>query len=816
MKEINGTITLAFVEEDNRQRVIFRVIPLCTREGSTFHGSAEEFPDEGSLRIIPDKREQSTFKERMREIGGLCAIQLFSDGKELVKVRQNRNYSPDQGECNQYAIYSDVIFEFSEDGCFEVIEFDANADAALTKKVLLHKDKMLYGPILRGEVHGANIEELKPFGNDRFLLHTVETNDLGKHQVYWNPEATLNWRQRRSTLRRQRSNAEEQQTGLSIAAAEGKKAAPAKEANVKTAPKQEVQAPKAKEVQVEAKEATAQPVAKERKLPQMRRVARSAEILKQQQQEKEAAEKKETREEKEQETALPIGTHLEILDTDVSFEQHIDRLAQPLSVGANRLTSSLVEPEADVEETVARFTGTPIETVSGHFTRSSVRPEPLHHVVEQQLRQQREEVNTTLNAYGMLENPIEKMQACLEYVWQNVDMREQAISVLMKNERFVGDIVSQLRKDGLNLQASAAAEEQLMEIEAERLRLLMELETAKTNERKYREAAIASTIQKKRDELERVKRELKDAQALKAKLNETSQVLSRNNAEQVTAFIAANVNGYSGVAEQRILLSPVIGQNYTQQELAEQLRVHMNESGFSLNEDEAMSLLINFSLYDSLCFRAASMADAQLFASIMLESFGLQSVSATVYPNTFVEMVNLLPENTQRTPTVTIQLLGTETASVFGHKTLLLTDVGSDAEIENAFIPYPVINVPAMQKYGFGRTGEWEQIKPSAISSFSVIRADSHPMLDEAEKWFNDLKRELIHAELNLPDVILVSMRRFIEVATRRVRGGFIAAADTAVCHWIVPMIILRRGDSTKLAKVLAGLPRTMDMLGIR
>ena len=33
MKDINGTVTLAYVEEDNKQRVIFRVIPLCTREG---------------------------------------------------------------------------------------------------------------------------------------------------------------------------------------------------------------------------------------------------------------------------------------------------------------------------------------------------------------------------------------------------------------------------------------------------------------------------------------------------------------------------------------------------------------------------------------------------------------------------------------------------------------------------------------------------------------------------------------------------------------------------------------------------------------
>ena len=142
MKEINGTITLAYVEEDNRQRVIFRVIPLCTREGSVFHGSAEDFPDEGSLRIVPDKREQSTFKERMREAGGLCAIQLASDGKELMKVRQNRNYAPEEGEKNQFAIYSDVICELTEDGCFEVVEPGTDASAALTAKVLLRKDKI--------------------------------------------------------------------------------------------------------------------------------------------------------------------------------------------------------------------------------------------------------------------------------------------------------------------------------------------------------------------------------------------------------------------------------------------------------------------------------------------------------------------------------------------------------------------------------------------------------------------------------------------------------------------------------------------------
>lgn len=73
-----------------------------------------------------------------------------------------------------------------------------------------------------------------------------------------------------------------------------------------------------------------------------------------------------------------------------------------------------------------------------------------------------------------------------------------------------------------------------------------------------------------------------------------------------------------------MLLSPVVGRTYTQQELAEQLRVHMNDSGFSISDDEAVSLLINFSLYDALCFRARTLADAQLFAEVLLESFGAQ------------------------------------------------------------------------------------------------------------------------------------------------------------------------------------------------
>ena len=807
MKEINGTITLAYVEEDNRQRVIFRVIPLCTREGNVFHGGADDFPDEGSLRIVPDKREQSTFKERMREAGGLCAIQLASEGKELMKVRQNRNYAPEEGERNQYAIYSDVICELAEDGCFEVVEPGTDASHALTAKVLLHKDKMLYGPVEKEQAHKAAVEGLKPFGNDRFLLHTVETPALGRHSIYWDPEATLNWRQRRNSLRRKER-----------AAASEEEKARKSESKAKAEEKPRKEKPEAP-VKAEAK--PEKPVKQD---PHTRRVERAAEIVRQEEEQKareaaaaaEATVQQPPREEAEE--ALPIGAHLDILDSDLPFEQQISRLAQPLSEGANRLTNDAPEPEEEAPQTVARFSGTPLVNVGEKIVRTRRPPESMHHVVERQMRGQRDEImgeELGSGTYGLVENPIESLRTCMEYVWQNADMRQQAMDMLMENEAFTTDVAAALRRGGINLNAAAAAREQLAEIEADRISLLMQLETAKENEKKVREKAIASLSQKRRDEAERLKKEVDQLSRQREELLEQSRALSTENASRLTEFIAGQMSCLSGAGEQRVLLSPVVGRTYTQQELAEQLRVHMNDSGFSISDDEAVSLLINFSLYDALCFRARTLADAQLFADVLLESFGLKSVSAAVCPGAYVEMISLLPEDGRRTPTVTVQPLGTETMTVYGHKTLFLTDESTMPEPDR-LLPYPVISVPAMFKRGFGRAAQWQPVEAASLESFTAIRADSHPMLSDAEKWFTELKRVLSQAELVLPDAMAAGMRRFIEVASRKVRGGFLAAADMAASNWVVPLMMLSGCDTAKVADALAGLPRTMDLLGIR
>lgn len=794
MKDINGTVTLAYVEEDNKQRVIFRVIPLCTREGVAFHDAAEDFPDEGSLRIVPDKREQSTFKERMRDISGLCAIHLVNDGaKELIKVRQNRNYSPEAGERNKLAIYSDVICEFAEDGCFEVLQPGQDAAGALTSKVIFQKDKVLYGPVMKEEAASVDVETLHPFGNDRFLLQNIQNSLLGSRSIYWDPEAIVNWRQRRNAIRRKERAEERMELEPT--------AAPQPAAVNK---KEEIQQAKAS-LSEKAEKKTA---VREKTTETRKKVERTEKIEKAEKPEK--SEKSDTT--NVSEAALPIGAKLDILDQKLNFDQQISRLDQGIGSTANRLTIEEPAPEEEEPEIVSHFNGTPLVPSAKPITKSAARPESMHHVVEQQLFQNNDGENRSI--YRMVENPIDSLNTCLDYVWQNADMRNQAIEKLSENETFMRDMLQIFRRRGLNTQASAAAQEQLAEIEAERLSLLMQLDSAKQNAKQYREEAIASLSQKMRAESEKLKNEIKALEKTKKKLTDETQALSLQNARQTIEFFSRNMQCMSGAGEERIMLSPVIGCHYGASELAEKLRVHMNESGYGINEDDAMGLLIYFSVNDTLCLCAATEADAARFAQVMLESFGLQSVSGTILPESYVEVVSILPEDGQRTPTVTIQSLGTESMSIYGHKTLYLATARQIENYSTAGLPaHPIVHVPAAIKRAFGRVEDFQAVQPASLSSFTDIRSDTHPMLSEADKWFSDLKAHIEKEEFAVPRATLIDMRRFIEVASRKVRGGFLAAADSAVCHWLVPAIRLGQIHPEHFASIVAGLPRAMQLL---
>ena len=800
MQDINGTITLAFVEEDNKQRVIFRVFPLCTREGVLIQKREEEFPDEGSLRIVPDKREQSTFKDRMHEINGLCAIHLVNhDGRELIKVRQNRNYAPEQGENNRFAIYSDVICDFAPEGCLEVIPQGQDASGVLTKNVVISKDKMLFGPVAAAEAAGCDAAALKPFGNDSFVLSTVEIPGKGQHTFYWNPEAIVNLRQRRNALRRKDRSAEE-------ALAE----TPAKPEPPAAAPAEEKPAQPEKKPAIQEKETSEQP-AKAAPAPKQEKSEPAKESVPEKKGHKLAKEQPvdvSSKPAQEEAAALPIGARLSILDDQLTFDQQISRLDQELGSTANRLDAE-ENPLEDPQQVPVHFKGTPLERGVKPITKSTARPESVHHVVEAQLTQ-----GTDNGGYQVVENPIDNLRTTMDYIWQDADMRARAISMFAENESFMADMLQLFRKSGISTQATAAAMEQFSEIEAERLSLLMQLDTARNNEKKYREEALAALSQRLRSGADKLKAEVAALESTKAELLEQLEVLSRDGAEQAKEYVANHLKGFSAAGGNRIILSPVIGRRYEPAEMVEMLRVHMNEGGYGISEDEAMSLLCHLAVSDCVGFSAASEADAARFVRIAMESLGLVSVSAFAQPGVSVEVVSLLSEDGNRTPTVSVQSFGTAKPSGYGHKAIYLIDEKKLRQLPAEQFPeYPILSIHTSAKRNFAPKAEAQTIAPAALDSFLALRSDAQPMLTEAEKWFQQLKELSQEGVFGLSQATHNEMRRFIEVASHKVRGGFLAAADAALCHWFVPAALNGFIPHEQLRSLVVGLPKAMMIL---
>ena len=108
------SLIFAYLEEDNIQRAYFRVRPLLTLDGDIRDEAMKLWPNEGGLRIVPDRNEQHTFKVRMRTLGSYCVVDLRNQPIEAGKIRTNKNFRPDKGEINQYILYSDTVHALPE------------------------------------------------------------------------------------------------------------------------------------------------------------------------------------------------------------------------------------------------------------------------------------------------------------------------------------------------------------------------------------------------------------------------------------------------------------------------------------------------------------------------------------------------------------------------------------------------------------------------------------------------------------------------------------------------------------------------------
>lgn len=147
-------LIFSYLEEDNTQRVYFRVKPLLAASGDVQAEARAAWGDEGALRIVPDRAEQYHFKDRMRTLGAFCIIDLTHATEEANKIRTNKNYNPGRGECNQFILYSDAVQPLPRHSFFQVLEGRAEQAAALASQAVtplfyLQDGDTLLGPLDR-------------------------------------------------------------------------------------------------------------------------------------------------------------------------------------------------------------------------------------------------------------------------------------------------------------------------------------------------------------------------------------------------------------------------------------------------------------------------------------------------------------------------------------------------------------------------------------------------------------------------------------------------------------------------------------------
>ena len=138
-----GKLCIGILEEDNPLKSYFRLKPLLMEADGKYEAfeGGESYPEEGCIRIVPDKNESSHFKARMRRMGRYCVLDLREHAGENDKIRPNKNYHGDESERNAHIVYSDVVREPAEDMIFEVAseplaDGDWTGDAPGTRRLL--------------------------------------------------------------------------------------------------------------------------------------------------------------------------------------------------------------------------------------------------------------------------------------------------------------------------------------------------------------------------------------------------------------------------------------------------------------------------------------------------------------------------------------------------------------------------------------------------------------------------------------------------------------------------------------------------------
>lgn len=729
------SLIFSYLEEDNIQRAYFRVRPLLTLEGDVREKSLQLWPNEGGLRIVPDRNEQHTFKVRMRTLGSYCVVDLRNQPPEAGKIRTNKNYRPDKGEVNQYILYSDTVHALPEHTFYQLIDgttadYTAAAAQAVTPLFFIRENDALYGPVSKAspsmpetakEASGMLFELPCPDGATRLML-CIDNGPAAEKIAEETPAA----------------EAAETEPVRDTSAAEATSASQAEDATAET-----------NDV-----------------LP----IGETLQILDQ----------KQSHEETLKELDKPVSSDANLLRQPEQKPLNLVTVQskhEPLSgtpLVRTPLHMAVQQPKNKIQE-----------VVSTQWSIGKYEP-PAQNLPHG-------------TAMREIHNPVEVACSRLREAWNAADAHEKLADYILSLDGARSKFEAKLCNGKTLTILQRVLRERLQDLEAERLTALCELDRARRDVDAYKQELInglATRIQRETGSLEIAKQEAEAHVAvLKAEINGLTlqrdglltkvNELQNNALPEAVAKLTADAHLFAPVNGIPLRISPISGEKVPIETLIERLMDICAKSGVRTTRNDAIAALVLLALSPRVGLSSPTPAPVATLLKNIASAMGWQSSFAHQISAEQTPLVGLRPVD--HTPALLVTSLPNY-APISGISKLTLNR-STASLIRNAAYDasqWPVLMLPALP---YVPDVEVADAAPVSQSSLDDILLLSKAPQDDIDAVLSPI----LKAALPLSGTARQELCRFVSICAGLMDGGLPAAADWGILLWIVPA--LERGS---------------------
>lgn len=771
---LDRELIFSCVEEDNIQRAYFRIHPLLTASGSVVDEAAQMWPNEGCLRIVPDRGEQHTFKERMRALNGWCVVDLTAFPPEANKIRTNKNFHPDRGEINQFILYSDAVMPAPSCVFYEVLDgtpeaFDDLAKSAVTPRFFIRSDDTLYGPVDRGQ-------PIKPdtASEAEAVLYSIKDPHEQEHTI------------------------------LCIASEMETRPKPVARTFAAKPVKPLVQSP-AQPAVTPANAAV--PAAEAKPIPETTPVADApapaASVA---------------------DEALPIGQELKILDGKQSFEETLSGLNQPVSSGANLLHGSTQEAAAAMrpKEPAAPLSGTPLYRAPMH---TSI-PQPknkLQEVVAAQCRIVRNDPPCAPLPSGcalkQVDNPVEDACTALKRAWAVPEAQAQIINCILSLDGMNAQLNARTARMYSTSPLQQAIQNRLQDLEAERLTALVQLDKAKADLEAYRKSAMAAAAEQSRHELEKQQAKQDELQATTNRLKEEINLLIGQRDELNRQVDTLS----SGQVPERIIklltesamtiplngmplrLSPISGQQAALEEMLARIEMLCSKSNVAFVRNRVIALLVAMTVSSRLGLVSPAPAAVATLIRGLCAVMGWNSSFAQQTSPEQRPLVAGAPED--GTPAVLLTSLSYY-APLAGVRKLLLARAAAPLTRNASYETeqWPILPMGVTQ---FVPEVSVEPASPISMASLqALLQPGTIP-----DEHIDRVLAPVLTLVPPLSGRTKIELRQFVSACAAIMEGGLAAACDWAILLWVLPALERTQRNVAQMKPLLAEYPVSAEAL---